>query len=65
MKKILSFLIVVILAAGLWWVMRPSGFDTGAPLVSQGDAIDLLQDLDTDNLSEGWVHRTFLSLIHI
>ncbi|MEP3846705.1 MAG: DUF3047 domain-containing protein [Paracoccaceae bacterium] len=61
MKKILSLVIVVILAGGLWWAMHPSGFDTGAPLVSQGDAIDLLQDLDTDNLSEGWVHRTFFT----
>ena len=61
MKKILGMILVVVLAGGAWWVMRPSAFDTGNPLTSDGSDINLLNGFDTDNLPDGWVHRTFLT----
>ncbi|MEP5760028.1 MAG: DUF3047 domain-containing protein [Litoreibacter sp.] len=62
MKKIIALIIAVVLAGGIWWVVRPSGFDTGAPLMSGGATIELLNDLDTNDLPEGWVHRKFLTV---
>ena len=62
MKKLFGVLVIVSLAAGIWWQMRPSVFDTGHPLTSDGSAIDLLADLDTNELSPGWAHRTFLTV---
>ena len=61
MKKILGVILVAVLAGGAWWVMRPSAFDTGNPLTSDGSDINLLNGFDTDNLPDGWVHRTFLT----
>ena len=61
MKKILGAMVLVAVAGCVWWVMRPSAFDTGAPLTSDGADINLLSGLDTSNLSDGWVHRTFLT----
>lgn len=61
MKKILSAIVLLALAGAAWWLMRPSAFDTGNPLTSDGTQIDLLTDLDPNNLSDGWVHRTFLT----
>lgn len=60
-KKLLGVIAIVILGAGVWWVLRPSAFDTGAPLRSDGTPVDLLSDLDTDTLPQGWVHRTFMT----
>jgi hypothetical protein len=62
MKKLAFVALVACLALGAWWMMRPSGFDTDAPLMSDGTDIDLLQGLDTNDVSEGWVHRKFLTV---
>lgn len=62
MKKLLVLGVVVAAATAGWWMMRPSGFDTDAPLTSDGTPIDLLADLDTDDIGAGWVHRKFLTV---
>lgn len=61
-RKIIAGLVIVVLAGTIWWAMRPSGFDTDVPLISDGTDIDLLDGLDTGSLSPGWVHRKFLTV---
>lgn len=62
MKKRIGAAVIAVVAAGAWWTLRPSGFDTDAPLLFSGGDIDLLQGLDTDDLPDGWVHRKFLTV---
>ena len=62
MKKILGAVLIAAFAGGVWWMMRPSAFDTGNPLTSDGTAIDLLAGLDPNDLPQGWVHRKFLTV---
>lgn len=62
MKRLFGVLAVLILAAGAWWVMRPSGFDTSNPLTSDETSVALLDGLNTDDLPDGWVHRKFLTI---
>lgn len=59
--KAVGAIAIALLAGGVWWMMRPSAFDTGSPLTSDGRAVDLLAGLDPSELSEGWVHRTFFT----
>ena len=51
-------------AAYAWW--RGNPFDTGAPLLAsaaQDGRIDLIGDeLNVDDLPQGWVHRTFFNV---
>lgn len=62
MKKSIGLVLVALLAGGAWWMMRPSGFQTDAPLLSDGPRIELLKGLDTNALPKGWVHRKFLTV---
>lgn len=62
MKKIIAVVVIAGLAGGIWWQTWPSGFDTGAPLLSDGADIELLDGLNTDALPDGWVHRKFLTV---
>ena len=62
MKKLFGATCVVIIAGCAWWMLRPSGFDTANPLVSDGTPIYLLDGFDPDALTEGWVHRKFMTI---
>lgn len=62
MKKLVLGLGVVILGGFLFWVTRPDAFDTGRPLLANGNAVHLLEGLNTENLPEGWVHRRFFRI---
>lgn len=60
MKRIFPFLAVVLLgSAGVYWTSRPSLYDSGTPLLSSGEPIDVLAELNTTTLPDGWFHRTF------
>ena len=41
---------------------RPPFWETGNPLLAAAGSIDLLDDLDTNNLSPGWKERTFFNI---
>jgi hypothetical protein len=62
MKKLLGALILIAIAGGVWWMMRPTSFETDKPLVLDEAPVDLLAGLDTDTLTDGWVHRKFLTI---
>ncbi|MDA9865534.1 DUF3047 domain-containing protein [bacterium] len=62
MKKIVTVVLIVGLGIGAWWMTRASDFDTGSPLAFENVDVSLLDDLDTDNLPDGWVHRKFLTV---
>lgn len=62
MKKLLGAIGVVTIAGSAWWMIKPSGFDTANPLVSDGTPISLLNGFDPERLTEGWVHRTFMTV---
>ncbi|MEP5730524.1 MAG: DUF3047 domain-containing protein [Sulfitobacter sp.] len=59
MKRTVLALLLVGTAAGAYWITRPAFFDTGAPLVASSGPVKLLDDLNTEALTEGWGHRTF------
>lgn len=59
MKPLFLAIPIAAILGGAYWMTRPPFFDTGAPLRSAGQPIDLLADLDTNNLGEGWRERTF------
>lgn len=62
MRRVWVAAAAVIVLGGIYGVTRPAFFDTGAPLRATGQAIHLLDDLDTDDLGEGWRHRTFFRI---
>ncbi len=63
MKRIPLILAVVILGGGsAYWITRPSPYNSGAPLVSNGEPVHLLEGLETEALSDGWLHRTFFRI---
>ena len=59
--KVVGAVFAALVAGGAWWMMRPSAFDTGSPLIVEGTDVNLLAVLDPNQLSEGWVHRTFFT----
>ncbi|MEP5154001.1 DUF3047 domain-containing protein [Planktotalea sp.] len=61
MKKLLIALAILTVGAGVYWQTRPSLFESGTPLTANNGAIDLLAELNTDALSDGWFHRTFFT----
>ena len=62
MKKILLILVLITVAAAVYWKTRPSPFDTGDPLLASGDSVALLAGLNTEELPSGWVHRKFMTV---
>ena len=60
--KILIPCVGVAAAIALYWFTKPSPFNTNNPLLAKQGPIDLLADLDTDDLPEGWAHRKFLTV---
>lgn len=62
MKKLLLGLAIILVGGAAYWTTRPDPFETGAPLLANGKAVHLLDGLDTDTLSAGWVHRTFFRI---
>lgn len=63
MKKLSLILAVIILGTGgAYWMLKPSPYDTGSPLLSNGEPIHLLEGLDTTALPDGWLHQTFFRI---
>ena len=62
MKKCLLAIIFVAVAGMVYWKMRPSPFNTDNPLTASDAPVELLSDLNTEELSSGWVHRKFLTI---
>ena len=60
--KILIPCVVVAAAIALYWFTKPPPFNTNNPLLAKQGPIDLLADLDTNDLPEGWAHRKFLTV---
>ena len=42
--------------------LRPPFWDTDNPLLADTGPVNLLDDLDTDNLADGWKERTFFNI---
>lgn len=62
-KTILTILVLIVVVAGAtYWIIRPSSFDTNAPLIASNGPIELLTDLNTQALTPGWVHRKFMTV---
>ncbi len=59
MKRIFLAIPIAALLGAAYWITRPPFFDTGKPLLASGQPIDLLADLDTSHLGDGWRERTF------
>lgn len=57
---ILGFILVTGYTAYSW--SRPPFWETGTPRVAQAGPINLLDDLDTDNLGDGWKERRFFRI---
>lgn len=57
-----AVVVIAVVFAG-YTVLRPGGFETGAPLLAtravEGRIALINDDLSVKNLPEGWVHRTF------
>jgi len=62
MKKIVLILAVVIICSVAYWMIRPSPYDSGTPLLSNGGSVQLLDGLDTNVLPNGWLHQTFFRI---
>lgn len=62
MKRLGIAISIAALLGGAYWMTRPPFFDTGSPLLGSGQAIDLLADLDTGDLGDGWRERRFFRI---
>lgn len=62
MNKLLLGVIAIAIAGVIYWKTRPSPFNTNDPLIAGSGAVELLADLNTQELSPGWVHRKFLTV---
>lgn len=50
------------LLGGAFWITRAPFFDTGSPLLGSDQPVDLLADLDTGDLGDGWRERRFFRI---
>lgn len=63
MKKLSLILAIVILGTGgAYWILQPSPYDSGSPLLANGTPIHLLEGLNTTDLPDGWLHRKFFRI---
>ncbi|MDB3935924.1 DUF3047 domain-containing protein [Granulosicoccus sp.] len=59
---IAAIVILVVASYVAYTALRPPFWETDNPLVAQIGPIDLLEDLDTGNLADGWKERTFFNI---
>ena len=68
MKKILLSIIMLVLVLGAgfgaYTLLKPPSWETGNPLLADanGGPINLLDDLDTNNVGNGWKERVFFNI---
>ena len=62
MKRTILAIPILVLLGGAYWITRAPFFDTGNPLIGSGPPVDLLADLDTSDLGDGWRERRFFRI---
>jgi hypothetical protein len=60
--KVVAFVIILATGYAAYSWLRPPFWETDSPLVARSGPIKLLDDLDTDNLGDGWKERTFFRI---